>query len=93
MSYRFILNPFGILRGLNTRAYETLYSGRVLLQHTVGEYSRHEKMLKDNPGVIFFRDFEDLKRKTTRLREIETDCTLSFEEGSLHSRMKKIGAW
>ena len=93
MSHRVILNPVGILRGLNTRAYETLYSGRVLLQHTVGVYERHEEMLKDNPGVIFFRDFNDLKKKIDRASEVMTSCEMSFDEGSLHARMKRIGAW
>jgi hypothetical protein len=93
MSHRVILNPVGILRGLNTRAYETLYSGRVLLQHTVGVYERHEEMLKDNPGVIFFRDFNDLKKKINAVSEVMTSCEVSFDKSSLHTRMKKIGAW
>jgi len=93
MSHRVILNPVGILRGLNTRAYETLYSGRVLLQHTVGVYERHEEMLKDNPGVIFFRDFNDLKKKINAVSEVMTSCEVSFDKSSLHARMKKIGAW
>jgi hypothetical protein len=93
MSHRNILNPVGILRGLNTRAYESLYSGRILLQHTVGEYRRHELMLKENPGVIFFRDFEDLKRSVCRLDSTFADSDLSFTQGSLHARMSAIGAW
>jgi len=93
MSHRNILNPVGILRGLNTRAYESLYSGRILLQHTMGEYRRHESMLKENPGVIFFRDFEDLKRSVHRLGSTSTDSVLSFTQGSLHARMSAIGVW
>jgi hypothetical protein len=91
MLHRNILNPIGILRGLNTRAYETLYSGRVLLQHAVGEYQRHENLLKDNPGIIFFNDFEDLKKKANRLKEIKTDSDFSFTQSSFHARMKSIG--
>jgi hypothetical protein len=91
MLHRNILNPIGILRGLNTRAYETLYSGRVLLQHAVGEYQRHENLLKDNPGIIFFNDFEDLKKKANRLKEIKTDSDFSFTQSSFHTRMKSIG--
>lgn len=93
MQYRIVLNPIGILRGMNTRAYETLYSGRILLQHTIGSYDRHEKMLKDNPGVLFFRDFSDLKSKLRDIDLVQTDSDLSFTQGSLYARMKSIGAW
>lgn len=91
MQYRIVLNPVGILRGMNTRAYETLYSGRVLLQHTVCIYDRHEQMLKDNPGVVFFRDAKDLKEKLLSIDEIRPNCDLSFTQGSLYARMKSIG--
>lgn len=91
LSYKTILNPVGILRGLNTRAYESLYSGRILLQHAVGSYVRHEKMLEDNPGVIFFRNSSDLKIAIKNLDSKCGDPSKSFEEHSLFSRMKKIG--
>jgi len=91
ISHRNILNPIGILRGLNTRAYETLYSGRVLLQHTVGEYKRHQKMLEDNQGVIFFKDFYDLKFKLQKIEIAITDANFSFNCNSLQSRMNSIG--
>lgn len=91
MDYRIILNPVGVLKGLNTRAYEALYSGRVLLQHTIGTYSRHEKMLCLNPGIVFFRDFEDLKKKIQSIGGIKTDSELSFTENSLAARMNSIG--
>ena len=90
MQFKTILNPIGILKGLNTRAYETLYSGRILLQHTLGEYKRHEKMLSGNTGVIFFKDFEELKSKA---HNVETNADFSFEQSSLYARMKLIGAW
>lgn len=91
LRYKAILNPVGILRGLNTRAYEALYSGRILLQHTVGNYSRHEKMLKDNPGVIFFKNSTELKNSIKLLEDRTVDPDKSFEEHSIFSRMKKIG--
>jgi hypothetical protein len=93
MSFRTVLNPVGILKGLNTRAYETLYAGRILLQHTAGEYVRHELLLKDNPGVLFFRDFSDLKSKLALLGNVVPDAEKSFTQHSLHVRMKCIGAW
>lgn len=93
MKYKIVLNPVGILRGMNTRAYETLYSGRILLQHTIGSYIRHEQMLKDNPGVIFFKDFKELKEKLRNVDLIQPNSDLSFTQGSLYARMKSIGAW
>lgn len=91
IQYQTILNPMGILRALNTRAYETLISGRHLLQHTVGEYKRHEKMLKECPSIFFFRDFNDLKgfiKDKGRLRE---SSEVSYTNHSLYARMKSIG--
>lgn len=93
MKYKTVLNPVGILRGMNTRAYETLYSGRILLQHTIGSYNRHEQMLKDNPGVLFFKDFKELKEKLRNIDHIRPNSDLSFTQGSLYARMKSIGVW
>jgi len=91
MQFRIVLNPIGILRGMNTRAYETLNSGRILLQHTIGKYQRHEHMLKDNPGVLFFKDVSDLKLKISECDFMKPDPDKSFCENSLIARMKKIG--
>jgi len=91
LNHKTILNPVGILRGLNTRAYEALYSGRFLLQHAVGTYTKHEKMLEDNPAVIFFRSHNDLKESINSLESRTVDAHKSFNEHSLYSRMKKIG--
>ena len=91
MSHRNILNPVGILRGLNTRAYETIYSGRVLLQQTVGNYRRHEEMLSENAGIIFFRDFDDFKLKIRKLESTITNSDFSYTNNSLFVRMKLIG--
>ena len=91
LQYKAILNSIGILRGLNTRAYETLYSGRILLQHTVGNYKRHEEMLKNNPSIIFFKDIKELKNIVQNIDLIITDPNMSFNEGSLYFRMKSIG--
>lgn len=91
LSYQTVLNPVGILRGLNTRAYEVLYSGRILLQQTAGEYSRHESMLCNNSGVIFFRDYHDMKRKLVKLNSIKTNADMSFTQNSLFHRMNLIG--
>ena len=56
LSYRTILNPIGTMRALNTRAYETIYSGRVLLQQTFGKYDRHYDMLSKHENIIRFHN-------------------------------------
>lgn len=85
-----VLNPVGILKGLNTRAYEAVYSGRLLFQQTVGKYKRHEKILENSSNVIFFENFSELKSAIISSREYKI-ADSSFEEHSLFSRMKSIG--
>lgn len=91
LRYQTILNPVGILRGLNTRAYETLTSGRYLLQGTIGTYRRHEEMFRECPSVLFFRDFEDLKVKLKNREALQESAEASFSNHSLHARMKNLG--
>lgn len=86
LKYTAILNPVGTLRSLNTRAYESIYSGRVLFQQTSGSYRRHEELLKNNPGVIFFEDINSLKKRIS-LETVESD----YKNHSLYARMKNIG--
>lgn len=90
LCYRTILNPVGILKGLNTRAYESLYSGRNLLQHTVGKYRRHEEMLRECPSIFFFRDFDDLKKIVNTKDRLTKDLE-AYTNHSLYARMKSIG--
>lgn len=93
LSYRTIINPIGTLKSLNTRAYETLYSGRLLFQQAAGTYPRHQEMLKESKNVIFFYDFEELKSKIPAdLDQVElVDSTDFYEKHSLYARMKSIG--
>lgn len=91
LRYQTILNPVGILRGLNTRAYETLTSGRYLLQGTAGTYRRHEEMLRECPSVLFFRDFDDLKVKVRDRGRLLASAEYSYTNHSLYARMKGIG--
>lgn len=93
LSYKTVLNPVGILRALNTRAYEGLYSGRVVLQHTVGQYERHEKMLKDDPGIIFFRDIKGLKEAIEIRKSNSPNPEISYTNHSLYARMKSVGVF
>lgn len=91
LSHPTVLNPVGILRGLNTRAYEALYSGRALLQHTDGHYRRHEKMLESYSGVRFFRDIEGLREAVKSVATIESQADQAYTNHSLYARMKSIG--
>lgn len=87
-----ILNPIGTLMALNTRAYETIYSGRLLLQQTIGQYKRHEELLKNVPNVIFFENFNQLKQNLIKTRNFEiVDIETNFDDHSLIARMKSIG--
>jgi hypothetical protein len=92
MSHRTVVNPVGVLKSLNTRAYETMYSGRILLQHTVGSYRRHEEMLRDKSGVIFFKNLSELKSKIGFVKSfVANDSESLFAENCLSARMKSIG--
>lgn len=93
LRHKIILNPVGILKGLNTRAYEVLYSGRVLLQHTIGNYSRHEKLFETDDSIKFFNDFGQLKNLIESMpNNIEPINSNEFyAKHSLFSRMKQIG--
>lgn len=85
-----ILNPVGILKGLNTRTYEALYSGRLLLQQTAGNYRRHEKLLETVSNAIFFQDFNQLKDLIKKSRDYNI-VESKFDDHNLFARMKSIG--
>lgn len=91
MSYPAVVNPFGVLKALNTRAYETLYSGRLLLQHKVGNYRRHEKMLKDVRHIIFFQNLQELKDAVKNINVVKNSSNDFYTSHSLYARMKNIG--
>ena len=90
LSYKAILNPFGVLKALNTRAYEVLYSGRTLFQHKIGEYTRHENMLSDFKNAIFFENIEELREKLGNIMLIE-DTEDIFMKNNIFARMKSLG--
>jgi hypothetical protein len=95
LKYESVLNPVGILRGLNTRAFETIYSGRKLFQHTFGSYRRHENLLKDCPHAVFFKDIEEFRTSLKNLENLNFQTKDLGEEAykkhSLYARMKSIG--
>lgn len=85
-----VLNPVGVLKALNTRAYESIYSGRLLLQQTVGEYKRHRALLAETESVAFFENFEQLKKLLVETRSFQITGG-NFEQHSLYVRMRSIG--
>lgn len=90
LSHSRILNPVGVLKALNTRAYETMYSGRILLQQTAGVYKRHKSLLEDTENVFFFENFQQLKPLLIQTRDSHVSNS-NFEQHSLYARMKSIG--
>lgn len=89
LSYSAILNPVGILRGFNTRTYEVLYSGRILLQQKFGEYQKHSAILESFPNAISFQTLDELKSKLPHVQPGDAD--LFFERNNIYSRFKSIG--
>ena len=91
LNHTAILNPVGILKGFNTRAYEVLYSGRMLLQHTYGHYNNHFNMIKDCSNVIHFTNIAGLKTQLSDLDLGLKDTTSFFENNNLYARFRNIG--
>jgi hypothetical protein len=91
LGHKVILNPVGILKALNTRAYEAIYSNRLLLQQTLGNYKRHQELLKEEKNIIFFYDIDDLKSKLNNFEYSEEDSTTSYTKNSLYARMLSVG--
>ena len=93
LSYPGVINPVGVLKAFNTRTYEVLYSGRLLLQQTIGSYNRHEKLIEDNKNVVLFQDFKDLKSKLSKidLNDLNRESNLFFEKNNIFARFKEIG--
>lgn len=94
LSYKGILNPVGTLKGFNTRTYEVMYSGRILLQQKIGKYDYHESLLENHENIILFETFEELKSKLTNHvtnHVIKSNADLFFKENNIFERFKKIG--
>ena len=82
LSHSAVLNPVGILKGFNTRAYEVLYSGRMLLQHTYGTYPRHLKLVQDCQNVIMFDSIESLKSQLGNV--VNVDPTKFYNDNNFN---------
>ncbi len=92
LNHKYILNPLGNFKGFNTRTYEALTSGRILIQQIDPEFIWHKQSLEKYPNVFFFETFEQLKEIVINLngREIVQDCEEQFKEHNLHVRMNLI---
>ena len=94
VKYTGILNPVGTFCGLNVRAYESLYSGRFLYQQMHEDYPRHQQLLSDSSGILFFKTFEELKSVIlNNKQELPSDNEICrvYENNNLFARMKSIG--
>lgn len=91
LNHTAILNPVGILKGFNTRAYEVMYSGRMLLQHTYGNYKNHFNMIKDCKNVVHFSDVKGLKKQLSNLDLSVKDSSGFYNKNNIYARFKSIG--
>lgn len=67
LKYKYILNPVGVLEAFNVRAFEVLYSNRILLQQTTREYKRHFDLVKGLDNCVLFHNIDDLKIKLKKV--------------------------
>lgn len=89
LSYSSILNPVGTLRAFNTRAFEVLYSGRLLLQQTSGKYKNHETLIKENESVVLFETKDELVSKIKDAKIINS--TDFYNKNNIFARFNSIG--
>lgn len=93
LNHKFILAPFGNFKGFNTRTYEALTSGRVLLQQIDQEYKWHMESISRFKNVVFFETFEELKNvilNTDLNEKFDNNPDKQFEENSLFSRLNLL---
>lgn len=93
LSHKIILAPFGNLKAFNTRTYEALTSGRVVLQQIDEEYKWHIESLEKFKNIIFFNTFEDLKKillNTNFDEKFEKDPKIQFQKNNFFERINRI---
>lgn len=89
-----ILAPLGNLKAFNTRTFEALTSGRLLLQQVDEEFPWHMKLLEKYPNVRFFQTHEELLEllKSQEIQNfVPVDPTQAFEENTVFARFKMLG--
>lgn len=92
LNYSIILNPVGVVKALNTRAYEAIYSGRILLQQTAGKYRRHQEMLDPVNHIVFFETFEELKEKLKSIDHVNPNPDVGFDIINVHTVVKRVSS-
>lgn len=93
LNHKYILAPFGNFKGFNTRTYEALTSGRVLLQQVDSEYKWHVDSLSKYKNVVFFETFDELKNIILNVNldeKIDLNSNTQFIENNLFERLKRI---
>lgn len=93
LNHKVILAPFGNLKAFNTRTYEALISGRVLLQQIDEEYKWHIESIEKFKNVIFFKDFAELKNiilNTDFNSKFDINPLQQFEENNFFERIKRV---
>lgn len=93
LDHKFILAPLGNFKGFNTRTYEALTSGRVLLQQVDNEYKWHIDSISKHKNVKFFETFEDLKKLLLEGeldQYFDIDPTSQFVENNFLGRIKNL---
>lgn len=96
LNHKFVLAPFGNFKGFNTRTYEALISGRILLQQVDSEYKWHVDSISKFKNVIFFQTFEDLKAilLNSDSEEIQSlfclNPSFQFEQNNIIKRLELI---
>jgi hypothetical protein len=93
LNHKFILAPFGNFKGFNTRTYEALTSGRVLLQQIDAEYKWHMESISTFKNVVFFETFDELKNAILNVdlnAKFDNNPVKQFEENSLFSRLNLL---
>lgn len=90
LDHKFILAPFGNFKGFNTRTYEALTSGRVLLQQVDENYKWHVESLSRYKNVVFFETFEQLKEillDSDLESKLDSNPKHQFDENNFIQRM------
>lgn len=87
LSYKYILNPVGVLEAFNVRSFEVLYSNRILLQQVTREYKRHFSLLEDFDNAIIFSNLSELKHKLKNKKLFKFNENF-FYENNIKNRIK-----
>jgi len=88
-----ILAPFGNIAAFNTRTYEALISGRILLQQVNSDYRWHIESLAGYRNVLFFRGYKELKnllRKPNLLTNYERHPQQQYLNNNLEARLQLL---